>query len=202
MTDATTIDIDPSDEALVSEDKLDRIVRLARLQVEQQRAVIEAEKAFDRAKAALRRTEEADLPDALAAAHTSCWTGDSGEVIEIVREIHASIPKGREDEAITWMIDDGNGDNVKSTITLRLPRGAIDVLERISRSLRKFNGDLPTDEKFEMERKLSIHYQTLNKFVRDALTGEKPRTDLPEDLLGIFHRRYAKVTRPDQGAKL
>ncbi len=200
MNDIPTVDLGPEDEAPPSEDKLDRIVRLARLQISQERAVEEAEELLDRAKAALRRTREADLPEALAVAGTDMYRlAETGEVIEVMNEVFASIPKGKEPEAFAWFEEDKHGDLIKHVITVKLPRGFPKTVARIKQSLIKFNSTLSDSERFELKDEQSIHHQTLQKFVRDA--GKVGRDDLPDDLLGIFRRRVTVVTRPEE-AKL
>ncbi len=196
MNDIPVVDLGPEDEAPPSEDKLDRIVRLARLQISQMRAVEEAEELLDRAKAALRRTREADLPEAMAGVASSLTLPDTGEVIEIMNEVFAGIPKGKEDEAFAWFEEDKHGDLIKHVITVKLPRGFPKTVARIKQSLIKFNGTLSDSERFELKDEQSIHHQTLQKFVRDAY--KVGRDDLPEDLLGIFRRRVTVVTRPEE----
>lgn len=191
--DVPIVDIDDEDNPTPLTD-LEKAVRLAKLQVAQERAVAEAEEALDRAKKALRRTREADLPDALAVVKLSSITIEGGYVIEIVKEVFGAIPKGREDEAIEWMIADEHGDLVKNTIELNLPRGAVRLAARIVGGLRKLNGELESDEKFELKQKQTIHWQTLQKFIRDAEAAG--RDDLPVDLLGIYRRRVSNVIPP------
>lgn len=183
------------DEEPADQDKLDRIVKLARLQVEQERAVSSAELALDRAKAALRLTSENDLPLAMAEVGLSDYTLDTGEGVEVERQVHAGIPKDREDKAIAWFVEKGHADLVTHEIKLTLRKGTSDVVERIKRSLKKFNEELPSDKKFKLNAKESVNWQTLQKFVRDA---EEAKRKLPEDLLGVYRRRVAKLTFPKE----
>ena len=92
-------------------------------------------------------------------------------------------------------MSDGSGDLIKHTITVKLPRGLTKVVKRIVTSLNVFNATLSDKERFELNDKQEIHHQTLQKFVRDADKAE--RTDLPEDLLGIYRRRVTNVVRPE-----
>jgi hypothetical protein len=90
--DAPTVDLD--DDAPTNKPDLERILKLANLQVAQERVVEELEELLDRAKAALRRTREADLPEAMSLFGTS-FTLNDGHTIEVVKEIFAGIPKGK-----------------------------------------------------------------------------------------------------------
>jgi hypothetical protein len=183
------------DEEPVAQDKLDRVMQLARLQVEQQLAVSKAESALEKAEAALRQTSENDLPLAMAEAHMSDFTLDTGEGIEIEKQIFAGIPKDRATEAFEWFVQEGHEDLIKHEIKITLPKGTTDVVERIKRSLKKFNDELPSKKKFKMDDKETVHYQTLQKFVRDAEAAER---ELPEELLGVYRRRVAKLTSPEE----
>ena len=194
MNDAPTVDLD--DDTPTNQTDLERVVRLSRLQVTQERDLEENDEKGERIRAALRRTREVDLPEALAIVGLSSITLDSGEAIEIVREIFAGIPKGKEDEAFAWFTEAGHGDLIKHEISIKLPKGQQKTVERIKRSLRKFNATLKDDTKFDLTDKETIHHQTLQKFVRDAENAG--RDDLPEDLLGIFRRRVTKVVHPEE----
>lgn len=194
-TEVPIVDLDPEDEVKPPPDRLARIVNLARLQMDQERAVSYAEEALETAKSALRQTAEVDLPDALIDAGMGGIPLETGEEVEIVKSIHAGITEARADEAHAWFENEGYGDIIKHEVKITLPRETADVVERIIRSLTKFNDELPKGKRFKIKSKRAIHPQTLQKFVRDAEAG---KVELPEELLGVYRRRVAKITYPKE----
>ena len=77
--------------------------------------------------------------------------------------------KGKEDKAFAWFVKDGNGDLIKHTITVKLPRGFPKTVTRIKRSLAKFNATLPDAEAAGLlEAGVAIHAS--NTGLYDSLT--------------------------------
>lgn len=106
-----------------SNNEVKEIAALASRQIEQQAEVEHLEEFLKQAQAALRQTQEVDLPNAMQQAGVSEIKLPTGEKITIKDGITASVPKDRKAEVCQWLRLHGFGDIVSEDVSVSFGRG-------------------------------------------------------------------------------
>lgn len=96
---------------------------LARMQLDRQIKVAELEEELKEWQAALRQTQEVDLPNAMQQAGVSEIKLPTGEKVTIKDGITASVPKDRKAEVCQWLRLHGFGDIVSEDVSVSFGRG-------------------------------------------------------------------------------
>ena len=107
-----------------------------------------------------------------------------GEAVEIKKGYGASIPKDRQEEAFTWLRNNGLGDIIKNDITVTFGRGEDNKAASYA-ELARGNG-------FEPIQKIGVNPMTLKALVRERLESGQ---DVPADLFKPFEGNQTKITR-------
>lgn len=160
-----------------SNNEVKEIAALAERQLREQEIVGTLELHLKQAQAALRQTQEIDLPNAMHQAGVSEIKLPSGEKITIKDDVYASMPKDeRGDLALTWLRNNGFGDVIKNEVKVAFGRGE----EEQARALLaecKINGWN------NASYASTVHAQTLKALIREQLAkGE----DFPMELFGAI----------------
>lgn len=103
--------------------EITEIAALAEQQLRQTATVEKLEEALKMAQAALRQTQEVDLPNAMQQAGVSEIKLPSGQKISIKDGITASVPKANKLEVCAWLREHGFGDIVSEDVTVSFGRG-------------------------------------------------------------------------------
>lgn len=119
------------------------IATLVGRQLAQQYEVETLENELKAAQAALRQTQEIDLPNAMQQAGVSEIKLPTGERITIKDGITASVPKDRKPEVCAWLRLHGFGDIVSEEVSVSFGRGEEEQAAVIADTLRKL-GYRPT----------------------------------------------------------
>ena len=106
-----------------SNNEVKEIAALAELQLFRARRVSEIEEELKQWQAALRQTQEVDLPNAMQQAGVSEIKLPTGEKITIKDGITASVPKDRKAEVCAWLRLHGFGDIVSEDVSVSFGRG-------------------------------------------------------------------------------
>ncbi len=168
--------------------QLSRVVTLGLLQVDQEDAVADLERQLKDAKEALRRTCEADLPEALSQAGITHIGLRGGREVDLEREVYANITEENLPAAIDWLDENGHGDIVKNDVAVSFPRGkeedALELLEHIKSTYRKLK---PKNKRY-------VHSSTLKAFAKEQLSKN---VELP-NAITVHTVTRSVITRPKQ----
>ena len=107
-----------------------------------------------------------------------------GESVEIKKIYGASIPKDRQEEAFTWLRNNGLGDVIKNDITVTFGRGEDNKAATYA--------NLARGQGFEPVQKIGVNPMTLKALVRERLESGQ---DVPADLFKPFAGNQTKITR-------
>jgi len=171
------------EEIPVDETKLKRLSDLAKIQLSQQAMVQELTDKLEAAKKELQKTSMDDIPSLMDEIGMSSFKLDSGESVEVVTKITASISKKNQSEAFQWLRDNGHESLIKNDVTINFGKGE-------EKKATKFVADLEK-KKLTYKQKVSVHTQTLGAFVREQL---EEGNDIPMDLLGVFEIKQTKIS--------
>ena len=163
--------------------QLKAISELAKRQVSFEKDVGEAKALLESCTKALSYVQEVLLPNAMLEAGLSSFTLESGEAIEIKRDIHASISEEHFPGAKAWLNENGYGGIIKHLVSLTFGKGEEELAAKAVEAL--------VEEGFTPIDKESIHHSTLKATVKEML-GEG--VDVPSDLFGVHEVVKAKVT--------
>lgn len=107
-----------------------------------------------------------------------------GTKITVDTVYFAKIKQADNEQAYTWLRNNGFGDLIKRRLSIEFTKGEDIRASDIKLGLID-NGCIVKDQE-------SIHHQTLNGFVREQISMGN---NIPRDLLGVYQRNEAKVKR-------
>src|SRR5262245_38164094 len=158
------------DKKVVPEDKLERIRDLATTARELDLEIRDEEERLKQRKKRLAALLELELPDLMGEVGIdNVGVPAKGNMpafdIKVVTERSANIAAGweeeRRQEAIQWLIDNGHGDIVKSSLRIDFPREKIEEARAAADLISdKFGIDVEVSE--------SVHPQTMSAWFREA----------------------------------
>lgn len=165
-----------------SEDKLDKLTRLAQLAADQGAEVARLTAELEGASNAYRRTVEVDLPSAMEEANMATFTTDTGLEISVKERVHAHIAKERYPQAVKWLDENGHAALVKRTVIVAFNRDQAEAAQELV--MRERASGLDAKQEFKVEP------STLKKFVREKLEkGE----EVPVELFGVHRFKVAEL---------
>jgi hypothetical protein len=134
----------------------------------------------------VRRLSEQVLPGLMDEASLKDFTLENGTMIERTEAVYASISKDRSKAACAWLIKNGYGDIVKSLVSIALPRGSIEAFKKIEKLLKT--------NKVAYEYTQSVHFQTLQAFVRESLEAGRSLTkEISVEVKALARIKKSKV---------
>lgn len=126
----------------------------------------------------LRRVQEIDLPNAMAAAGVMSFKLLDGKSITIKEDVYASIPKDeRYPAALSWLRDNGFGDVIKNEVKVAFGKGEETQAEELFAML------VEHDWASKTVTSESVHSSTLKALIREQLAKG---ADFPMDLFGAY----------------
>ena len=168
----------------VNETGLSQVSKLAQMQLQVEQRVADLEAELKTAKSDLKAIAEDQLPAAMAEHNISELKLDDGSSISVSTFYSASIPKGRADEAFTWLIDNNFGDLIKNQVATNFVRGQEEQAEKFASELA--GRGMPVNTKKWVEP------MTLKAWVREKT---EQGLNIPHDLFGIFIGEKAKIQK-------
>lgn len=167
------------------DDKLAQVRDLALAYVRAERAVEELEQRLKTAREAARDLAERQLPERLQALGLPGLKLPHGAELDLKPFCACSIPPEKRERAYAWLDEIGAGDLIKHEVIASFGRGEDESARELYESLRA--SGLPVEDK------KTVHFQTLNAFLRRRLeNGDK----LPDDALDIYAGTHAKLKVP------
>lgn len=144
---------------------------------------------------ALRELTTRSIPLKMAELGVSRFDLVGGGRVEVDHVVAASLKKENRPKAFAWLGDNGLGDIIKRTITIRFGRGEEAWAEKFLRDLerRKKRVDAVVD--------VTVAANTYSATVRERIlairaAGRDPAAEVPFELLGVWEGDVAEVKRP------
>lgn len=107
-----------------------------------------------------------------------------GESVEVKKIYGASIPKDKQEEAFTWLRNNGLGDIIKNDITVTFGKGEDNKAAQYA--------VLARGQGFEPVQKVGVNPMTLKALVRERLESGQ---EMPSDLFNTFAGNQTKITK-------
>lgn len=142
----------------------------------------------------LRQLLEQRLPAKLQELGVKSLKLEDGSVVEANEIVRASIPSDPEKQqaALNWLRSNNHEDLIKNVVEAKFGKGEDELADRAMQALMTAtNGQ-------NVNRKMTVHPQTLAAFVREQLEKGKP---IPLDVLGAYVTTVAKIKRAKKEKK-
>lgn len=151
-------------------------LRGADLEVEQQT------ESLKQAKERQRHIAEVALPELMDEMGMETFTTSSGLKATVKTSVHASIPKTRLAEAMTWLDKKGHGGMIKATVTVGFARDEQDEAKSLVNDLQ--------EDGFAPKLAEGVHPSTLKAWAKKRLEAGE---EIDIELFGVFRRREVKI---------
>ena len=169
----------------VDEEGLSRVSKLANIQLRLERRVAELDAELKQAKRDLQEISGDQLPAAMLEYGIREFKLEDGSQITVKNFYSASIPKDRQEESFTWLVENGFGDLIKNQVSVSFVRGQEENASALVQELE--DRHLPTSNRKWVEP------MTLKAFAREQVESGK---ELPTTLFGLYIGEQAKITKP------
>jgi hypothetical protein len=158
----------------------DKVQQLKNLEDE----IRNAEEGVKKLKEQARIISELEIPSMMKEMNITKLKLSDGESVEVGKFYSASIPAEKQDEAFTWLRNNGLGDVIKNDITVTFGRGEDNKAAQYA--------VLARGQGFEPVQKIGVHAQTLKALVRERMESG---LDVPSDLFKPYEGNRTKITR-------
>jgi hypothetical protein len=158
----------------------DKVQQLKNLEDE----IANAEEGVKKLKEQARIISELEIPSMMKEMNITKLKLRDGESVEVGKFYSASIPAEKQDEAFTWLRNNGLGDVIKNDITVTFGRGEDNKAAQYA--------VLARGQGFEPVQKIGVHAQTLKALVRERIEAG---LDVPSDLFKPYEGNRTKITR-------
>ena len=158
----------------------DKVQQLKNLEDE----IANAEEGVKKLKEQARIISELEIPSMMKEMNITKLKLSDGESVEVGKFYSASIPAEKQDEAFTWLRNNGLGDVIKNDITVTFGRGEDNKAAQYA--------VLARGQGFEPVQKIGVHAQTLKALVRERIEAG---LDVPSDLFKPYEGNRTKITR-------
>jgi hypothetical protein len=158
----------------------DKVQQLKNLEDE----IRNAEEGVKKLKEQARIISELEIPSMMKEMNITKLKLSDGESVEVGKFYSASIPAEKQDEAFTWLRNNGLGDIIKNDITVTFGRGEDNKAVQYA--------VLARGQGFEPVQKIGVHAQTLKALVRERMESG---LDVPSDLFKPYEGNRTKITR-------
>lgn len=138
----------------------------------------------------LRTIEDFKLPEAMDAANVKKLQLQDGGELSVKNVIKASLNAENQERGFAWLRSNDHGDLIKREIKAEFGRGQDEEAQKMISIIREAGYD-PVD-------KSSVHWQTLNAFVKEQLEAGK---NIPEDIFSVYKGRKASIKKPKEKGK-
>ena len=143
--------------------------------IETQKEVANMEEQLKKLKETERTLSEQSIPNLMREAGISEIKLEDGTAIGVKPYYAASISKAKQDEAFTWLRDNGFGDLIKNNVILQFGKAQDEDANNLVTELKS--------KGHNVSQKMKVEPMTLKAFVRNEI--EEGR-EVPMDLFGIF----------------
>ena len=158
----------------------DKVLKLKDLEDE----IANAEESINKLKEQARILSQIEIPIMMQEMHITKLKLKDGESVEVKPFYSASIAPEVQEQAFTWLRNNGLGDIIKNDITVTFGRGEDNKAAQYA--------VLARGQGFEPVQKVGVHAQTLKAVVRERIESGQ---DMPSDLFKTFAGNQTKITR-------
>jgi Asp-tRNA(Asn)/Glu-tRNA(Gln) amidotransferase B subunit len=169
----------------VDEEGLNRVGKLAHSQLALEWRVQDIEEKLKQAKRDLREISDDKLPAAMLEYGIREFKLEDGSQITVKIFYGASITKSKQEEAFSWLVDNGFGDLIKNQVSISFVRGQEDHATELLQELE--------ERHFQPATRKWVEPMTLKAFAREQVEAGNT---LPSDLFGLYIGEQAKITKP------
>lgn len=122
-----------------------------------------------------RLLSEQEIPNLMQQAGVSMLKLADGSSVEVKPLYTAKIPVSKQDEAYTWLRDNGYGDIIKNNVTVTFGKSEDNAARSVFHDLKEAGHNVVQKEKVEP--------MTLKAFVREQIENGH---NIPMDLFGVY----------------
>ena len=158
----------------------DKVIELKNLEDE----IENAEESLSKLKEKARYISNVEVPQMMEEMHITKLKLKDGESVEIKKIYGASIPPENQEQAFTWLRNNGLGDIIKNDVTVTFGRGEDNKAADYA--------VLARGQGYEPVQKIGVHPQTLKAVVRERLESGQ---EMPSDLFKTYAGNSTKITR-------
>lgn len=158
----------------------DKVLKLKDLEDE----IANAEESIKRLKEQAQILSQVEIPAMMQEMHITKLKLKDGESVEVKPFYSASIAPEVQEQAFTWLRNNGLGDIIKNDITVTFGRGEDNKAAQYA--------VLARGQGFEPVQKVGVHPQTLKAIVRERIESG---LDMPSDLFKTYAGNSTKITR-------
>ena len=158
----------------------DKVLKLKDLEDE----IANAEESIKRLKEQAQILSQVEIPAMMQEMHITKLKLKDGESVEVKPFYSASIAPEVQEQAFTWLRNNGLGDIIKNDITVTFGRGEDNKAVQYA--------VLARGQGFEPVQKVGVHPQTLKAVVRERIESGQ---DMPSDLFKTYAGNSTKITR-------
>ena len=158
----------------------DKVIELKNLEDE----IENAEESLSKLKEKAKYISNIEVPQMMEEMHITKLKLKDGESVEIKKIYGASIPSENQEQAFTWLRNNGLGDIIKNDVTVTFGRGEDNKAADYA--------VLARGQGFEPVQKIGVHPQTLKAVVRERLEAGQ---EMPSDLFKTYAGNSTKITR-------
>ena len=152
--------------------------------IETQNEIAKAEEQLKKLKETEREYSEQTIPNLMQQAGVRTLKLTDGTSIEIKPFYSAKIPTSKQEEAFTWLRDNGYGDIIKNNVTLQFGKAHDEEATRLVNELKL--------KKYNVSQKMKVEPQTLKKFLKDEIEKGK---SVPMETFGVYTSNRTTVKR-------
>ena len=158
----------------------DKVIELKNLEDE----IENAEESLSKLKEKAKYISNIEVPQMMEEMHITKLKLKDGESVEIKKIYGASIPPENQEQAFTWLRNNGLGDIIKNDVTVTFGRGEDNKAQHYA--------VLARGQGYEPVQKIGVHPQTLKAVVRERLESGQ---EMPSDLFKTYAGNSTKITR-------
>jgi hypothetical protein len=158
----------------------DKVIELKDLEDE----IENAEESLSKLKEKAKYISNIEVPQMMEEMHITKLKLKDGESVEIKKIYGASITLDYQEQAFTWLRNNGLGDIIKNDVTVTFGRGEDNKAADYA--------VLARGQGFEPVQKIGVHPQTLKAVVRERLEAGQ---EMPSDLFKTYAGNSTKITR-------
>ena len=158
----------------------DKVIELKNLEDE----IENAEESLSKLKEKAKYISNIEVPQMMEEMHITKLKLKDGESVEIKKIYGASITLDYQEQAFTWLRNNGLGDIIKNDVTVTFGRGEDNKAQQYA--------VLARGQGFEPVQKIGVHPQTLKAVVRERLESGQ---EMPSDLFKTYAGNSTKIIR-------
>lgn len=161
-----------------------RLAKLADMLARLERRRVDVERDLKELDKDIQRLQEHEIPALMAELGFKSFKLENGAEVTVKPYYSASINKERQEEAFSWLKDNGFGDLIKNVVAANFGRGQEELAEKVLAELAQ--------KGYNTSSKTWVEPMTLKAFVKEQI--EKGES-VPDDLFGVYVGQKATIKK-------